>query len=103
MILENKTMDVEDSIENYNYMDETYHTGSEEDVKTTEIDDFSTGVVVNCKKAYIRSSPAKDSTHISIVSNGDELLIEEILDGWYKITTQTGLEGYIMQDLVKLD
>lgn len=64
----------------------------------------STGKVANCNAAYIRESPTKASNHLAIVKEGDELLIEHISNtNWYKVTTQSGIDGYIMKELVSLD
>lgn len=58
--------------------------------------------VANCNKAYIREAPTKESNQLTIVSKGDELLMEETSGDWYKVTTQTGVEGYIMKELTEL-
>lgn len=65
-------------------------------------EEVRTGFVANCVKAYVRENPTKDSNHLTIVSEGDELLVEYSTENWYKITTQSGIEGYIMKELVRL-
>lgn len=63
-----------------------------------------TGTVANCDAAYIRESPTKASNHIAIVKKGEELIIEDTAHtNWYKATTQNGVDGYIMRELVSLD
>lgn len=84
----------------------------EKDMKNEEEEFFSEkkesfitmGKVANCNAAYIRENPTKDSNQLSIVKKGDELLIEHVSNtNWYKTTTQSGVEGYIMKELVSLD
>lgn len=71
--------------------------------ETTE-ETMHTGKVDNCEAAYIRESPTKASNHIAIVKKGEELIIEDTVHtNWYKATTQNGVEGYIMRNLVSLD
>lgn len=74
-------------------------------VKEPEKEEFvNTGKVANCNAAYIRENPTKASNHLTIVKEGDELLVEHISNtNWYKVTTQSGIDGYIMKELVSLD
>lgn len=67
-------------------------------------DAMHTGTVTNCDAAYIREAPTKASNHIAIVKKGEELIIEDTAHtNWYKATTQNGVDGYIMRELVSLD
>lgn len=77
----------------------------EEELFSEKKESFITmGKVANCNAAYIRENPTKDSNQLSIVKKGDELLIEHISNtNWYKATTQSGIEGYIMKELVSID
>lgn len=95
---------------NHDYKDEEIPVVDELDeidipLPEPEKDEFvSTGKVANCNAAYIREKPTKASNHLTIVKEGDELLIERISNtNWYKATTQSGVDGYIMKELVSLD
>ena len=52
----------------------------------------------------IRFTAEKDSTIVTIVSKDDELILldKEPINGFYHITTKTGIEGYCMVEFVEL-
>lgn len=52
----------------------------------------------------IRFAAEKDSTIVTIVSKDDELILsdKEPINGFYHITTKTGIEGYCMVEFVEL-
>ena len=65
------------------------------------------GIVANCEKLNLRRSPLKDSDGANIIT---ELLpgVAVVIDGdestpnFYKVTTETGLEGYCMRQFIEL-
>ena len=75
---------------------------TEESVKTT-----MHGIVVNCKKLNLRKSPLKDSDGANVITTllaGATVVINESdsTPNFYKVTTETGLEGYCMKQFIKL-
>ena len=56
---------------------------------------------VNTTTLFVREEPTTESTLISMVPMGDELLITEELDGWVKVDIEEG-SGYVSMDYVKL-
>lgn len=65
------------------------------------------GIVANCEKLNLRRSPLKDSDGANIIT---ELLPavavvideDESTSDFYKVTTETGLEGYCMRQFIEL-
>lgn len=65
------------------------------------------GVISNTKKVYMREAPSKESSHIAVLEEGDEVMIDGTDEdntgqGWYHLITASGNEGYIMSDFVKI-
>lgn len=65
------------------------------------------GVVYNAKKVYMRKFPEKESSHVDILEEGEEVMIdgteEDVLgNGWYHLITASGNEGYTMAEFVKI-
>lgn len=74
---------------------------SETETDSEETEDIMLKVA-NCEKCYIREKADKNSPHIAIVSNNDDLLvngasdIDNNGDLWHNVCTESGAEGYIM-------
>ena len=65
------------------------------------------GIVVNCEKLNLRRSPLKDSDGANIITellSGVAVVIDEdeSTPNFYKVTTETGLEGYCMRQFIEL-
>lgn len=65
------------------------------------------GVVANCAKVNLRRSPLKDSDGANIITEliaGTAVVIDEdeSAPNFYKVTTETGLEGFCMKQFVEL-
>ena len=65
------------------------------------------GTVVNCEKLNLRRSPLKDSDGANIIAellSGVAVIIDEdeSTPDFYKVTTETGLEGYCMKQFIRL-
>lgn len=65
------------------------------------------GIVVNCEKLNIRRSPLKDSDGANIITellSGIAVVIDEdeSTPDFYKVITETGLEGYCMRRFIEL-
>ena len=65
------------------------------------------GIVANCEKLNLRRSPLKDSDGANIITellSGVAVVIDEdeSTPNFYKVTTDTGLEGYCMKQFIEL-
>lgn len=65
------------------------------------------GIVVNCEKLNLRRSPLKDSDGANIITElipSTAVVIDEdeSTPNFYKVTTETGLEGYCMRQFIEL-
>lgn len=65
------------------------------------------GIVANCEKLNLRRSPLKDSNGANIITvllPGVAVVIDEdeSTPDFYKVTTETGLEGYCMRRFIEL-
>ena len=65
------------------------------------------GIVANCEKLNLRRSPLKDSDGANIITellSGVAVVIDEdeSTPDFYKVTTETGLEGYCMRRFIEL-
>lgn len=60
------------------------------------------GVVANCNKLNIREKPDIKSEVVCEVRIGSELKIDmdESTDGWFKVCTAAGSEGFCMREYV---
>lgn len=57
---------------------------------------------VNCIRLKIRNKPSMGGSIVCLARVGDELTIDrsKYYDGWIKVTTVDGLEGFCRQDFV---
>lgn len=57
---------------------------------------------VNCIRLKIRNKPSMGGSIVCLARVGDELVIDrsKFYDGWLKVTTVDGLEGFCRQDFV---
>lgn len=62
------------------------------------------GVVSNCDSLSVREFPNIDSEIICEVLNNDTVQVveSESTDGFYKVYTQVGLEGFCEKEYIKL-
>lgn len=63
------------------------------------------GMVANCEKLRLRSAPNTGDNVIAELNCGTVLSIDEenSTGGFYKVRTNTGVEGYCMKPFVDLD
>lgn len=65
------------------------------------------GIVANCEKLNLRRSPLKDSDGANVITEllpGVAVVIDEdeSTPNFYKVTTETGLDGYCMKQFIEL-
>lgn len=78
------------------------------DRPSDEADDFEGDILegkVSASKIYLREEPTKESDALKVLERGDELLIDiaKSVDDWYSVCTVTGVEGYVMKNLVNVE
>ena len=68
-------------------------------VEETNIKKF---VVVTTDRLNVRKGPSKDTEVLNIVSKDEKLLINDpkLIEGFYSITTSSGIKGYVMKEFV---
>ena len=76
-------------------------------VEETPKKETKVGIVANCEKLNLRRSPLKDSDGANIITellSGVAVVIDEdeSTPDFYKVTTETGLEGYCMRRFIEL-
>ena len=62
------------------------------------------GVVAHCLKVNLRSEAITGNNIITVLPAGTALVIDEdeTTDKFYKVTTETGLEGYCMKQFIEV-
>ena len=73
-----------------------------EEVTEEVKDDTVIGIVSNCEKLRIREKPNGDV--LTVVDAGSEIMIDEkeSTEEFYKVTTETGIDGYAMRQFVTI-
>lgn len=69
---------------------------------TPTVDTPIYGTVKDCLMLNIRRKPEIDSEIKTVVNAGSKLLIDDKteFDDWFKVTTETGIEGFCMKDYI---
>ena len=72
---------------------------------TPEIEPENTeflGVVTECAKLNVRKEPSMDADVVTVLLIGAEVMVDKALstEEFYKITTETGVEGYCKKDFI---
>lgn len=76
-----------------------------DDQKEETIEDPIIGVVSGCQKLRVRAKADADSEVLTIIDAGAEL---QIIDGenasadFYKVTTEVGIDGFVMRQFVTI-
>jgi hypothetical protein len=50
----------------------------------------------------IRKVPSKLGEILCVLNPGNEVLVEDIQDGWAHIYTSAGVDGYVMEEYISL-
>lgn len=58
------------------------------------------GFVNGCVKLNVRTNPTIDSEVVCVINKNDEVIIEDVFDDWYSVTTKDGDEGYCMSKFI---
>lgn len=64
-----------------------------------------TGIVSDCKKLRVRNAPGLDSNVICEIEVDSKVEIDESesTEDFYKICTETGIDGYCMKRFIKIE
>ena len=99
------------------YRNETYKPEVEENIELTATEEVNEeaeaeeavetpvvfGFVSNCSRLNIRKSPDASSEPLCVVEKGSELCIDgDCIEGWYSVTTESGIRGFCMSKFVVL-
>lgn len=88
----------------YDEVDEVSEIESE---SVDQVEDESIGTfyakVANCDKVYLRDSADKNSKWLKILDRGTDLIVEDWDYNWYKASTNSGTEGFIMKAFVEIE
>lgn len=62
------------------------------------------GIVTGCKKLNVRKEPAITAEPVCVVAEESIVVIDQKLstDEWYKVYTETGVEGFCMKKYVSV-
>ena len=65
------------------------------------------GIVANCEKLNLRRSPLTDSFGANVITELLRVVVvvsdeDESTPNFYKVTTETGLDGYCMKQFIEL-
>lgn len=85
----------ESTLDNYQEAEQT--TVDQEQVAATVT---QKGFVNGCEKLNVRTNPTIDSEVVCIINKNDEIIIEDVFDDWYSVTTKDGDEGYCMSKFI---
>lgn len=90
---------VEDTVEEQ--IEETVEEIEEEALEDATVETVI-GIVTDCAKLNIRKLPKPDADKVSVVDANTKLMVD--LDGstlkYYKVYTESGVEGYCLKDYV---
>ena len=91
-----KVSQVEEStLDNYQEVDQ--NTVEQEQVAATVM---QKGFVNGCIKLNVRTNPTIDSEVVEIINESDEVMIKDVVNEWYSVTTKDGNEGYCMSKYI---
>lgn len=62
------------------------------------------GIVTGCAKLNVRPDASTNGTPLCVLSEGDILIVdlENSVDGWYKVYTEVGIEGFCMKAYIEV-
>ena len=97
---------------NYNKMFDAAETVTEPEVVEPEVvmpqpveePKFVIGKVVDCVKLNVREHPNTDAEVVCIIPEGTELQVDvdNYYDGWFRVYTAAGQEGFCMKQFINV-
>ena len=76
-------------------------SNNDNEFEITSLDEPIGGMVANCDKLNVRKSPDISSEPISILDVDSTVLICGKENGFYKIVTGSGIEGYCKEEFIE--
>lgn len=63
---------------------------------------IKTGVVTECEKLNVRAKASVESDVVTVITKGTKLTIEsfEVGSTWLKVSTESGVKGFVMAKFV---
>ena len=77
----------------------------EPEPETEQKSEFIVGIVIECSRLRVRSYPELDANVICEIDAGAQVVIDnaESTEDFYKVCTETGIDGYCMKKFIKID
>lgn len=77
----------------------------EETVEVAEESTVITGVVTNCAKLNVRVSPLQNGKISCVINESSKVQIDEkeSTDEYYKVYTESGIEGYCKKEFITIE
>lgn len=102
----NKMFDA-DSVEHVeDVVEEVAEMAKVEEVAEPELEpeEYQMGNVVNCVKLNIRAASDPHAEIVKVVDKGTEVMIylDESTGDFYKVCTESGIEGFCMKQFIKI-
>ncbi len=68
----------------------------------SDMEDVMLGLVEGCKRLNVRKEPQVDAQIVCEIDNQTEVMIDEAesTDDFYKVYTETGIEGFCMKKFI---
>ena len=72
--------------------------------ETEELSNPTMGIVSDCKKLRVRNYPELEANVICEIEVGSKVVIDEnkSTEEFYKVCTETGIDGYCMKRFIKV-
>lgn len=67
------------------------------------VEEFATGIIVNCEKLNVREKPYKESKAIYVLDKSSEVKVDmkaHTTEDFVKVVTVSGVEGYCMSKYI---
>ena len=76
-----------------------------EELATEQVSESIIGIVIDCKRLRVRNAPGLDSDVICEIEAGSIVEIDEVnsTEEFYKVCTETGIDGYCMKKFIKVE
>lgn len=71
-------------------------------VEEPVVEEIPNHLIVTAELLNVRSEASKDSKILSIIPKNEKVILntKKLMNGFYSITTQSGISGYVMKDFV---
>lgn len=73
-------------------------------VEPVQVSNTAIGIVTNCKKLNLRTKPSKAATIIYEIPANSQVTIDfdKSVNGWLRVRTESGTEGFCMKEFVSI-